>query len=354
MIVAKFILSHYTKSHFIKTGRKDGNSTYFYKDGDQYLVSRMSNYIYGKFPDGSIQMYMEHGAPGFNIDEALYKNGNFIKLLTTCSRENTNDTGFEDPRCIKWNDRQYIMFNRRNPHNFGLVQMHLGEIDENLNYVNDKTLPNLIQIEKNWQPIEIMPGECIYSYKPFKLVNVFTNKFRELPNAVDINYRGSSQIIKYGENMLGIVHIRNEAFEYLHYLILFDKNLNILKISDPFSFFGANVEFVAHIEYNEGLKILLNLHDQLIYEFTLPNETIDTILDKRLDNIEQDNKIFTKFYSDALANGNEFAALGLATFSYDSDVLEDAIPRNHNTPFFRGKSRQDIQTVLISNYWRGV
>ena len=174
MIQAKFILNNYIDGKFIKTNRKAGNATYFYKNGKQYLVSRESNYVYGKFPDGSVRMYMENVGPGFNIDEALYEDGKFIKLLTTCNRSATNDVGYEDPRCIKWNDKQYIMFNRRNLRNPGLVQMHIGEIDDNLNYVNDRTLPNLIQIEKNWQPIETMPGECVYSYRPFKIVNVFT------------------------------------------------------------------------------------------------------------------------------------------------------------------------------------
>ena len=82
-----------------------------------------------------------------------------------------------------------------------------------------------------------------------------------------IDFRGSSQIVKYKENNLGIVHIRNEAFEYLSYLILFDKDMKILKISDPFSFFGANVEFIAHAEYDKELKILVSVHDQIIYEF---------------------------------------------------------------------------------------
>ena len=60
MIQAKFILNNYIDGKFIKTNRKAGNATYFYKNGKQYLVSRESNYVYGKFPDGSVRMYMEN------------------------------------------------------------------------------------------------------------------------------------------------------------------------------------------------------------------------------------------------------------------------------------------------------
>lgn len=355
MIIAKFVLNNYVKGRFIKTGRKSGNATYFYRNGKQYLVTRETDYVYGVMPNGQIQMYLENdGTNIIHSNEALYEindtNGTFIKYLTKTVPGTNNDWGFEDPRCIKWNDKQYIMFNRRNLKNVNNVQMHLGEIDENFNYVNDRTLPNLIQVEKNWQPIETIPGVCIYSYKPFKIVNVFTNKFTEIKNNSPINFRGSSQIVKYGENLLGIVHIRNEAFEYLSYLILFDKDLKILKISDPFSFFGANVEFIAHAEYDKELKILVNVHDQIIYEFSLTNELIENILDKKLNKKEKDNKIFTRFYNDALLNGNVFCALALATFSYDKEVLEDAIQRNYNNNFFRGNYRNSIQSKLLENY----
>ena len=353
MITAKFILNNYTDSKFIKTNRKAGNATYFYKNGKQYLVTRETDYVYGVMPNGLIKMYLENdGTNIIHSDEALHEingtEGKFIKYLTKTVPMTNNDYGFEDPRCIKWNDKQYIMFNRRNLRNFSNVQMHIGEIDDNFNYVNDKTLPNLIQVEKNWQPIERIPGECVYSYKPFKLVNVFTGKFREIPNSSPIDFRGSSQIVKFDEYNLGIVHQRNYMFEYMHHLILFDKNLKILKISDPFSFFGANVEFVAHAEYDKELKILVNVHDQIIYEFSLNEEIIKNILDKKYTNNKKENKVFTRFYNDAILNGNVFGALGIATFSKDLDVLYDAVQKNHNKNYFRGFQR-GLQEVLIRN-----
>ena len=133
----------------------------------------------------------------------------------------------------------------------------------------------------------------------------------------------------------------------MSYLILFGKDLKILKISDPFSFFGANVEFIAHAEYDKELKILVSVHDQIIYEFSLTNELIENILDKKLDNSEKDNKIFTQLYNDAISNENVFGALGIATFSKDLDVLIDAVQRNHNKNYFRKDQQKEIQRVLI-------
>lgn len=348
MIESKFILNNYIKGAFIKSNRKAGNSTYFYKNGRQYTVSRESNYVYGKNPDGSIGIYMENGDDWFKIDEALYENGSFVKLFIP-NHTSVNDVGYEDPRCIKWNNTQYIMFNRRNIASPQIVQMHIGEIDENLNYVNDKTLPSLIPIEKNWQPIETMPGYCVYSYKPFKIINVFNGSFRNVQNDSPINFRGSSQIVGYKNNNLCVVHVRNEAFVYLSYLILFDNEMHILRISEPFSFFGANVEFVTHAEYNGKLHILVSVHDQIVYEFTLDDILIEDILNKKLDNCNMNNEIFTRFYNDAVSNGNIFGALGISTFSTDVDVISDAVQRNHNEKYFSSHDRLRIQSTLIGN-----
>lgn len=353
MITTKFILNNYVKGQFIKTGRKSGNSTYFYKNDKQYLVTREGNYVYGNYPDNVVRMYMENdGTNQFHSHEALYENinGNFVfKKYLTYSKQ--GDCGFEDPRCITWNNQVYLFTNRRNLKNFSLVQMHVGIINDNLDYTNDSIMPSKMVVEKNWQPIENMPGICIYSHNPFTLVNVFNGSFSNIKFKSNIAINGSSQIVKFRENRLGICHIRNKAFEYLHYFVLYDKDMNILKVSSPFSFFGANVEFNNHLEYRDGkFIILISVHDQIIYEFTLTEENIIEILDDKYDNKEKDNEVFTMFYNDAISNGNVFGALGLATFSKNKDILTDAIKRNHNKNYFRSDRQKVLQSMLLMNY----
>lgn len=153
MIKNKFILNNYVIPNLLQLGKRGGNATYFYKEGKQYLITRETDYVYGKALDGTIKMYLENDGIGIvHSDEALYEinnyKGTFIKHLTKTIPFTNNDWGFEDPRCIKWNDKQYIMFNRRNLKNVLNVQMHLGEIDENFNYVNDNVLQNKIEVEK--------------------------------------------------------------------------------------------------------------------------------------------------------------------------------------------------------------
>ena len=314
MITKYFILNNYVEPKFIHTKRKNGNSTYFYKGSEQYLVCREGNYIYGKFPDNCVRMFMENdGSNQFHSHEAVYKNVNgnfeFLKYLTFSK---IGDCGFEDPRCITWNNDVYLFTNRRNLNQFKLVQMHIGKIDDNIDYIEDRILSSKMTVEKNWQPIETMPGICSYAHNPFSLVNVFDDKFGNITN-YNYDLCGSSQVIKVNDKYLSICHKRNEAFEYLHYFVLYDNSLNILKVSPPFSFFGANIEFNTHLEMRDSkIVIIVSVHDQIIYEFTLNVNLVFDIIDGKLNNATFENKIFTKFYNDALTNNNIFGAIGLA------------------------------------------
>lgn len=353
-LIPKYIINDYVEPINLKTNKKSGNATYFYKNNKQYLVTRESNYIYGKAIENNvITMYFENdGLNKFCINEALYEKNNsndltFIKYLTKCSGK---DIGFEDPRCINWNNTTYILMNRRNLNNFGNVQMHIGIIDDNLNYMNDTVLYPNTGIEKNWQPIEDKPGICIYHHNEFKLLDIFNNNFLKTNNNHADLY-GSSQIIRYNNGYLGICHKRTSSFEYLHYFIRYDSHLNIIKISSPFSFLGAMVEFVNHIELKDNkIKILVSIHDQLLYEFNIEVDLCNKILNDTIMNSHKNNIIFSKLYNDAILNNNIFAAIIFATFSNDTDILNDAIIKNHNNNYFRNDAQKTIQKILIKNY----
>ena len=132
---------------------------------------------------------------------------------------------------------------------------------------------------------------------------------------------------------------------------MYDNSLNILKVSPPFSFFGANIEFNTHLEMRDSkIVIIVSVHDQIIYEFTLNVNLVFDIIDGKLNNATFENKIFTKFYNDALTNNNIFGAIGLATFSLDKDIITDAIKKNHETNYYRGNIQQLIQNRLLMNY----
>jgi hypothetical protein len=353
MITAKFILNNYIKSEFLKTGRKAGNCAYFYKNGKQYLITRETDYVYGKFPDGSFQMYTEND--GINIihsDETIYeKYGSNLKFMKKLLKAEGPDWGFEDPRSVIWNNENYLLFARRSLRNAAKFQVNFGKLNNEFAYIENKVNDGKQLIEKNWQPIEGRPGICVYSVKPFQLIDLFNNKYISIENNFPLLLRGSSNIIRYGENYLGIYHIRNDAFEYLHYVVLYDKNMKLLKMSDPFSFFGANVEFNCYIEHKENKFVIpVSIHDQNIYEFEVDDELMQKILDRKLDNSVKDDSVFTRFYNDAKTNNNINAALVIASFSFDKNVLADAIMINNQKNYFRSNYQEVLQTVLVRSY----
>lgn len=356
MIKPKFIMNNYVCGNLVKLPHRGGNATCFRRGSSLYAIVRETNYIYGKLGNGNPIMLMENdGYSTFRSDEALYElhgdGATFIKYLTKTHPSRRNDCGFEDMRWIRWDGTDYILGNRRNLGNFQNVQMHLLVLDDGLNLSSDTILPNFIQVEKNWQPISDMPGWCVYSYRPFQLVNVFAGHRKSVGTDAATEFRGSSQIVNYGDNRLGIVHIRNEAFEYLHYAVLFDANMSIVKISEPFSFFGANVEFAPHIDYNDDhLHILVNVHDQLLYEFNVPNKLLEDMLNRNLNANEPTQNAASVFYRHALSAGNVFAALGFATFTDDRPTLVDAIVRNHKKNYFRDNVQKELQPVLMRKY----
>lgn len=353
MIRAKFILSNYANTRFIKTGRKSGNATYFYKNDKQYMITRETNYVYGKYPDNSIKMYLENdGTNTFHSHEALYEivnnEANFVKYLTYSI---DRDCGFEDPRCVTWNNVTYLMTNRRNLSNFNNVQMHIGVIDDNLEYINDTILKSYNTIEKNWQPITDKPGICIYAHDELALIDVFNNVKLQDKFAKSAVLCGSSQIVKVNDKYISVCHVRNEVFEYLHYFVMYDEHMNILEISDPFSFYGANVEFNNHLEYSDNTyKLIVSIHDQILYEFTLTEVLMSDIFKHVCDNCTQRINTFTEFYNNALCNNNEFAALGFATFSKDKSIIADAAVRDSIIAHFRYPYQNIFRQVMLQHY----
>lgn len=354
MIKSKFVLRNYVVPTLLVIGKKGGNASYFYRDGKQYLLTRETDYIYSRMPNGAIKMCLENDTSSIiHSDEALYLKVDdkfvFQKYLTKTGYGENVDYGFEDSRTIVWDGCQYVMFNRRNLKQFSNVQMHIGVIDSSLAYVKDKVLYSPVKVEKNWQPIESMPGVCVYAYNPFRLINVFNGKYIDVANQVGTKLCGSSQIVDYGENRLGICHVRNADFEYLHYFVLFNRDMKVLKVSEPFSFFGANVEFNTYLEYRDGsFIILMSVHDQLIYEFKVSEEVMNRILNGECD--KKGPCKYEAFYMASLKNNNVFAALGFSTFCKDKRILKDAITRNHARNYFRKNFQLSLQTYLIGRF----
>lgn len=186
------------------------------------------------------------------------------------------------------------------------------------------------------------------------IIDLNDAKFYTIKNNIcSVNYRGSTPIIKYGDFNLGIVHERKENNNehcYIHYFVLFDKNMNLLKISKPFSFFGIDIEFCTFLSYkNNNIKIITSINDQLSFEFTFNEQLLLDIFEGKLNNTVYDDKIYEKMYYIAKNNNNYLMAICLATFTKNIDIISDAIKLNHNCSLSKDK-KIIVQKILIEEY----
>lgn len=349
----KFILNNYIneKSLSIK-----GSSCNVSLINDKIYLSRCTNY---SFLEPTFKKKYKLGRHlWFNdtiwTDEKIYdENFNFIKNITTSTEHYKQASGAEDFRIIKWNNENYgIYSNVVIP--FKKNEVHFCKIDENLQIKNDKKIITKEATEKNWQPIESMPFKCVYSYKPFKIIDLNNSKFIEVENnKLDTNYRGSTQIIKYKDYNLGIVHERKENNKehcYIHYFVLFDQNMNILKISNPFSFFGVDIEFCTFLSYtNEIIKVIVSINDQLTFEFDINENLLLDIFEHKLFNNKFDENIYEKMYDIAKINENYYTAICLATFTKNSNILAESITLNYNSKLRKDKKIL-LQKILMELY----
>lgn len=342
MIAPSFILSNYVNSSFIRTKAQTCNASYIMCNNHKYIIARETNYtffnpIYKPLPDGR---------KNIDRDKFIWSDNNvydadtleLVKKLTV--RPKTPKTwacGLEDLRLINWNNTWYAFGTELSPHKDGRQGiMYISEIDESLSLVNRRELKTDQLCEKNWQPIEDRPFKAIYSYKPFTIVDVSDAnvKFERFSgNNCDFMYRGSTPIIRWHEFYIGLVHIRNEENkQYVHFLVVYDQNLNIVTISDPFSFFGINIEFCTGMTYdaiNDTLNIIVSVNDSLLFNFSMSSGIITDIIHNRYKNAIPNILRYDQMYQYAIQNEDILTATCLATWSDNVKIISHAIYINH-------------------------
>lgn len=345
---SKFILSNYAKVTNLKTSKKCGNASYLYINNEKLLITRETNYVYGNKFDGTTYMYRELDSHNIlRSNEALYLvTSDTIKFKKYITESKGGDWGFEDPRVFYINSVPYIEFTRRNPKQTNKFEVNCGKLDSNLNYVNNIVIPGKTNVEKNWQPIPDNSGRFIYSVQPFQTISYGTGELQSISNNFPLLIRGSTNLVQYNGNYLAINHIRNEDFEYLHFVVEYDKDLRLVRISDPFSFMGMPVEFTCYLEYRDGVfTALVSIHDQVLYEFVITDAIMNAILTNRC-NSRQRTYTADDIIKDAVTNNNIPAACVLSTYSNNTNTIMQSIMLNHKSRYFRDPDRETLGLSL--------
>jgi hypothetical protein len=210
--------------------------------------------------------------------------------------------GLEDGRIVRWNNKLYIIGVRRDTTTNGEGRMELSEIEihnQRVIEVSRTRIPapgdNKSYCEKNWVPILDKPFHFIKWHNGTEVVYYDVENKTTTPvimhqwkNLGCPDLRGGSQIVPYKGYYLSLTHTtylfkspagRKDGI-YRHRFIIFDKNLEIVKITPEFSFLGADVEFaIGMAQHNNDMLITFGFQDNAAYLVTVPCEFFNSYLD---------------------------------------------------------------------------
>lgn len=277
------------------------NPSIFQHDGKLRINVRHVNYILyhaeaKKFPHQwgpLVYVHPEHDVAlkTHNIMCEVDTNLNLInaqRVKMTLDTEPTwNFVGLEDARLFEWDDKLYLCGVRRDCYDdngTGRMEMcHIDFINNEWVEISRHPIPSPngdnSYCEKNWMPVNDMPGHFVKWTNPTQLVkydleektcvDVVNDPEKYIPQNKD--FRGGSQVIRLNENermaFIHETHLLRDTFgrkdgEYSHRVVVWDNDWNITWTSQNFHFMGTQYDHVkgrdSNIEFVTGATILNN------------------------------------------------------------------------------------------------
>ena len=210
--------------------------------------------------------------------------------------------GLEDGRLIVWDNKFFICGVRRDTTTNGVGRMELSELIVEGSKTKEISRvrmpappPDATYCEKNWMPVMDMPYHFVKWSNPTELVRFDPStgqtesvlQREEVPlNTNDL--RGGSQIIPYKNHYICITHEvglyqtqtdRKDGY-YWHRCVIWDKNFNLLRVSEPFTFMDGKIEFcVGLTEHKNSFIVTFGFLDNAAYLIEIPKHRMDKILE---------------------------------------------------------------------------
>lgn len=234
--------------------------------------------------------------------------------------------GLEDARLVRWDGKLYGTGVRRDTTPNGQGRMELSELDEEGNEISRVRIKapgnDDSYCEKNWMPILDMPYHYVKWCNPVEIVkaNPITGDcetvlIKEQPqdleyyNTNGMGIRGSSQVIPWGEYRIAITHMCELWFNekkqksgtgYFEQFIVWDKDWNIVKLSEPFRFAGFSIEFTNGLAYKDGtFYIPFALQDNFSFMVSISEDVIRNFIfnnDKTYGNYTLNGNVYLEFF----------------------------------------------------------
>ena len=274
---------NYTLYHAEKNKYENhwGPLVYIHPENDMHL--RTWNYLCELDENMRIQKYFKINTTDFP-DQELWE---FV--------------GLEDCRIVRWENKLYLSGVRRDLDTKGTGRMEICEIqfvNNEVKQISQFRIPTPVDknsyCEKNWMPITDLPYHYVKWTNGTEVVRIdpetqtceqiCLKNWRDL-NCADL--RGGSQLIPFGEYRMCIVHetflYNSEAGRkdgtYRHRFVIWDKDWNIVKISQQFSFMGAKIEFCCGLTpYQDDYLMTFGFQDNASYLLRVSKETVKNFI----------------------------------------------------------------------------
>lgn len=221
--------------------------------------------------------------------------------------------GLEDARLIKWSNKYYLCGVRRDTTTDGQGRMELSEIEINDNSVKEINRSRIevenkySYCEKNWMPILTKPYHFVKWSDPTEVVQVdMIKKYADRISLKEKKYntkydiRGGTPLIDwFSDTYLCITHevdftLRNinghKNAHYYHRFIIFNKDYEIIQMTEPFNFMTGSIEFCIGMDkLNDEILIAFGYQDNGSYIIRIKQDDLKEFIQDVLK--EEDNYI---------------------------------------------------------------
>ena len=210
--------------------------------------------------------------------------------------------GLEDARVIRWDGDLYLVGVRRDTTAIGEGRMEYTKVELNKSNWSAKEISRArigtpfnkeSYCEKNWYPIIDKPYHFIKWTLPTEIIKAdpATGECEQVFVKDSItppaDQRGSSHLIKWGSMYICISHEVNLFKNYLdqkdgiyrHRLVLWDQELNVIGLSQAFSFLDARIEFcVGAAKLGDDLLLSFGFQDNAAFVLRVPKLVVEDMI----------------------------------------------------------------------------
>jgi hypothetical protein len=133
--------------------------------------------------------------------------------------------------------------------------------------------------ERDWMPVHRVDTSFDFLCDPYTVYRSIDKTFAKVQPQVDIpRLRGGSQLISYGENLIGVMREMVNDKEYNHYITVVNHAGEITKISKPFQFFGG-IEFCLGIaDIGDNFLFSFGKNEEEAWIAALPKNVVNALV----------------------------------------------------------------------------